>query len=365
MNVWHLYARYYNFGDHGLGFGLRNVMARYFSDRLIFKTLDCHDTTLDATTIAKANRGADLLLIGGGGLIHEFNGKWLFDLPDALIPTVNVSMIFYGLGYNAFRGEKGIGPGVMENLRNLQAKAVSFSVRNDGSRERLAALGFDMPEVPDPGFFVGSDHPRPNVLGKYVLVQLANDMLPYRGFSDEKLIAGFRDVIFFLIHQGYSVVLAPHVRADIELCSRLLNAVGNSPKVRMWDWFYYLRDGNLSKGLGYYKHAEFVIGMRGHSQIFSIGMGTPVISVVNHDKNKGLLAKLKVTPLCVEVADEDLADRLIEIICEVQLRRDRISSEYALAMDAMTESTRGYVQTLRKQVDAWGKQTGADDKDMN
>ncbi len=44
MDVWHAYARYYNFGDHALGVGVRNIMARYFSDRLLFRTIDCHRT---------------------------------------------------------------------------------------------------------------------------------------------------------------------------------------------------------------------------------------------------------------------------------------------------------------------------------
>lgn len=355
MDVWHTYARYYNFGDHALGVGMRNIMARYFSNRAIFRTYDCHRTYFGTQLISEMNRASDLLLVGGGGLIFQYKGKWLFNMPDAMISAVEAPMIFYGLGYNVFRGEEPAGPEVLGNIKLLQSKAVSFSVRNDGSRERLAALGLELPEVPDPGFFLDGDYTRPKIDGRFVVIQLANDVPQYRGFVAERLVASMSEVVRHLLDADYTVVLAPHVEADISLSQSVIDAVGPSPRLRMWDWYYHLRDENLLEGLAYYKHASMVIGMRGHSQIIPIGMGTPVISVVNHDKIRGLLDKLEVASLCVEVGADDLAARLIGLVGEVESRREQIVSQYAAAMRSMTQATREFVGAMRGRFDEFDK----------
>ena len=311
MNAWHIYARYYNFGDCALGVGVRNVFCKYSKLNCLFKLVDTHDLEVDEKFVARLNESADLLLVGGGGLLYGPRGRrdrWMFNLPTRLVTTVRVPMIFYSLGYNVFPGQADLGPEALENIRALQEHAVSFSVRNDGSRERLATLGISALEVPDPGFFVDDEYPFPGVPRPYVLLQLANDKPDYRQFDESLLLKGVQQVVRFLIGKEYTVVLAPHTRPDVELCVKLANAIQH-PNVRMWDLFHVLRDEHVLAGLSYYKHAAFVMAMRGHAQICPIGMTTPVISILNHAKHRGLLERLDVPSLAVEALDPALGEQ--------------------------------------------------------
>lgn len=351
MNVWHFSARYYNFGDYALALGMRNIFCKWFSDRLIFKTFDTHDFAFDRFSLRHLNDTADLLLVGGGGLIHEFGGRWLFQMPTPLVRQLRVPAIFYGLGYNAFRGQPDIGRGVIANIRALQAKAISFSVRNDGSRERLERLGISAPEVADPGFFVDGEYVRP-VAEPYVVVQLAGDCKPLRGYSLEALCGGIAEFVRHALGRGLRVVLAPHVREDIALGDAVIERLGSPAGLSSWDYFAMLREGQTINGLAYYKHAEFVVAMRGHSQICPMAMGTPVITVANHEKHLGLIAKLGLSPCVVEAADPNLGPKLIEKAGWLQRERTRLLAEYRTAVDGMTQHTGQFVRELRSKYNA-------------
>src|SRR6186997_1841948 len=133
MRTWHVYARYHNFGDYALGLGLRGLFEQHLGVPSVFELHDAHTSSFDANLVAELNATADLLLVGGGGLIRGHGDRWLFRMPDDVIPSVQVPMVFYGLGYNNFPGEPDISPAILENLRSLQERALGFSVRNDGT----------------------------------------------------------------------------------------------------------------------------------------------------------------------------------------------------------------------------------------
>ena len=352
MNVWHVYARYYNFGDYALGVGVRNIFTKYSRYQCLFKLFDTHTTVFNASRIRELNDTADMLLVGGGGLIHTCRGRnsWMFQMHTNLVRCLRVPTIFYALGYNVFPGEADVSTAVLDNLRALKEKAVSFSVRNDGSRERLASLGIDVPEVPDPGFFVDGDYARPAVDQPYVVIQLVNDMTKYREFDESVLLKGLSETVNYLLERGYTIVLAPHVRKDIELCQKLIEAVQHE-RFFMWDLFQMLRDEHTLTGLAYYKHASFVIGMRGHAQICAIGMKTPVISILNVKKNLGLLEKLNVPPLAVRGDDLHLNGKLQDLVREVESNRECIRSAYATTILKMTMKTALFMEQMLPELE--------------
>jgi polysaccharide pyruvyl transferase WcaK-like protein len=350
MNAWHFHARYYNFGDYALAVGLRNVFSRWFSEALIYKTFDTHSVVFTRPLVGSLNETADLLLVGGGGLIHEFGGQWLFHMPTGLIPDLCVPMIFYGLGYNAFRGDGGLSPAVIENIMALRAKALSFSVRNDGSRERLARFGIDAPEVADPGFFVDGDYARP-LEEPYIVVQLAGDCVRSRGYAVEALVDGIACYASHALRSGLRVILAPHVRHDIALGEAVAERLGRPPGLGSWNFFEMLREEHTPRGLAFYKHARHVVAMRGHSQICPIGMGTPVITVANHDKHVGLIANLGVRSYYVEASDPNLGSKLVELEGEIERSRDSIAAEYRSAISRMIEHTAEFLSKLKRGYD--------------
>ena len=353
MNAWHVYARYYNFGDYGLGIGVRNLFQRYFDPDLLFKLFDTHDLEFDRRLVRKMNSEADLLLLGGGGLINEFRGRWMFHMPDRMIRAARVPIVVYGIGYNQFRGQEQIHSALVANVRCLQENAAAFSVRNDGSREALAELGIEAEEVPDPGFFVDASYPPSPVEGDYAVVQLAADMKRFRGFRDEELIPQICRVIRHILKSGCRVVLAPHVKTDIALCRDVLSNLDGDDGVMLWNLMRVLRDEYNLEGLSTYRHARFVIGMRGHAQIFPIGMGVPVITVGNHPKHLELLRKLRLPEdYYVEAADPNLDDKVIGMIEQLGSETARLRELYAFRVDEMASVAETFITAAADRIKA-------------
>ncbi|MVB10067.1 Polysaccharide pyruvyl transferase [Caprobacter fermentans] len=354
--VEHAYARYFNFGDHALGLGVRRAFTKYFFEKCRFEIMDIHRTAMTRYEIDALNHRADLLLVGGGGLIHSADNKhWLFNLDNGLIDYLKCPTVFYALGYNQYYGQDSLtGKNDIElNLAALKAKALSFSVRNDTSKEKLAAMGFDFPEVPDPGFFVGCDHPAPDIKGKYVILQLAYDTPKWRGIETETFINNFKKIIQYLIGLDYTVVLAPHTFLDIKITKLVLEAVGNS-RVASWDLHEMIKDENTSRGLGYYQHADFVIAMRGHAQICPIGMGVPVISVATHYKNFGLMDKLGMPDSVLTPNDENFVEKMIFLIDSTIKNNAQLRDNLGILTAEMDQKTRKFLKELRGKYESLG-----------
>ena len=350
INIWHIYARYFNFGDHALGVGLRNILLKYFKKNLLFKSIDIHTLDIDEVFISQMNEDADLMLVGGGGLIHGFAGdKWMLHLPDELIQTIKVPIVCYGLGYNQFREESDLSPEILNNLKLLKEKAFAFSVRNDRSQRELKRLGINFEEVPDSGFFVDQNIPPSPVEGKYVTIQLAYDMKENRGIKDEKMIQNFAEITRYLLGKGYKVVFCPHVRKDCEISEAIVKEINQPGQVFMWNWYEMVREANTLNGLAYYKHASFVIGMRGHSQICPIGLGTPVISIVSHRKNIDLLRELGLEKYSIELLDAELVNKIKELIQDVEKNNDMIRQRYEKINQGLEEKAKKYLEGLSKK----------------
>lgn len=347
LKIVHAYARFYNFGDNALAFGVKNIFLKYFNNNIRFINEDVHTTVFNKEKLKEINKKADILLVGGGGLIHTYDSEfWLFNMPDSDINTLTKPLILYGLGYNNFcnipLNEKAI-----ENIRNIQNKAVSFSVRNDGSAERLAEYDLNFDEVPDPGFFVDANHPKPNIKGKYVMLQIAYDSANLRNVDNDNFFNNMTELCRYLLDKGYSVVLSPHCYPDIDISNKIVETVNNK-KCFSWNWHEIMREDNVSVGLGYYKYADFVIAMRGHAQICPIGMNVPVISVINHPKHLGLLQKNNLETYVF--TDEDFSRKIKEKISYVIDNKEKIKDKYAELMTDFNSKTQNYLNELKLKV---------------
>lgn len=353
IRVMHAFARFYNFGDNALAYGVQSIFMRYFRPDLRFVSADVHSEIFDSVMADRINATADLLLVGGGGLIHTAGNEfWLVNMDAAAAENIRVPMLFYGLGYNNF-GPDPLCPAAIENIKMLAEKSIGFSVRNDGSAGRLGQLGLNLDTVPDPGFFVDGNHPRPDIDGKYVMVQVAYDSPAQRNVADDVFFQNMVAVCKNIAARGYHVVLAPHCWPDIDISGKIVAACDDA-RIFMWDWFSIMRADNVAVGLGYYKHASFVLAMRGHAQICPIGMGVPVISIINHPKHMGLLQNIGQTDLAVMVNDANFIQKLYALIDFVEQNSDDIKHAYKSVMMQMTRDTQQYVTALAKRFDDAG-----------
>jgi hypothetical protein len=149
---------------------------------------------------------------------------------------------------------------------------------------------------------------RPNLL-----VQLAGDR-PRRRFGLRRrrtlvrlaaLLADLAD------RRGVRLVLAPHLLGDLPVYAALVEAL--PPRVAREACTL----GPVVKGAAaapdffeLYRRADLVLGMRGHSVICAVGLGTPVVGLATHDKVGGFLAEVGLGDWAVDLDRDPGLDSL-------------------------------------------------------
>ena len=320
MKILHAYCLNHNLGDYYLGIGIKNLLRNYLPVDLIAET-NLQGTVFNEYFIDNVlNKKYDLLVIGGGGIIHgaHWPNGWFWLIKQEYIDRIKIPFIVYGAGYNYFANEDGIPEIGKKHLTETINRATLFSVRNDGSHIRLQdQIGINVKVVPDPGFHIdmGRHYTCPE-FSPFVIVQLAYDKSEYR-FSGSLDLSSFIDEIRKAIKtmtRKYKVILAPHVYEDLAISKQVAEGLEN---VEIWDFDIFAFDRAV-ESIGYYKNAEFVIAMRGHGQIVPFAFGTPVISLENHPKHVGLMDELGLLEYNLPISSENLGRRIEEKIKMVE-----------------------------------------------
>ncbi len=316
MKILHTYCLNYNIGDYYLGIGVKNLLRQYMNVDLIAET-NIQGTVFNEYFINEVvNKKYDLLVIGGGGIIHgaHWPNGWFWLIKEELIEQINIPFIVYGVGYNYFKDEGGIPDVGRSHLRKTIKNASYFSLRNDGSVERFGEqMGITVPEIPDPGFHINLNKTYKCSEEKpFVLIQLANDKPEFR-IGDKENQRRFIDemkIVVEVLAKTYQVIFSPHVYDDISISREIAEGISNT---KVWDFSKYAFD-NCAESLGYYQNAEFVLAMRGHGQIIPIAFNTPVISMENHPKHSGLMNKLGLGEYNISVNECDFANGLLDLV---------------------------------------------------
>lgn len=312
MRVMHSYCLNYNYGDYGLGFGVKNILREVF-DISFFAECNLQGQVFDDYFINILNEKYDLLVIGGGGVIHgaHWPQGWFWLMEKENIKKLKIPFIVFGVGYNYFKDEEGIPERGVSHLIETQKRAAFFSVRNDGSYNRLLEqTNIDATVLADPGFWFALNHDGKSDFEeeKYVVVQLADDKPLHRFTSLEKRRAFITKLKVNLIElsQKYKIIFVPHVPDDIVISKEVSQGIANSSVL---DFSKYAFDYTYD-ALGIYKNAEFVLAMRGHGQIIPLGFNVPAISLENHDKHRGLMEEYGLGKYNVSVLDDDFSNNL-------------------------------------------------------
>lgn len=330
MRILHSYCLNFNIGDYALGIGVKNLLREYLDVDLIGNT-NLQGREFNEYYINEVvNKRYDLLVIGGGGIIHgaHWPNGWFWLIDKDLIKEIKIPFIVYGVGYNYWEEEGGIPERGRIHLEETMKHAAYFSVRNDGSAGRLfKQTGIQADVIPDPGFHIDLNTEYQNFVDEpYVLIQIANDK-PINRFGSiekqQKFILEMREMTKELSKE-YKVIYAPHVIDDVQISKDIVDGIDNA---EVWDFGYFAFD-HSDKAVGYYKHAEFVIAMRGHGQILPIGFNTPVIALENHPKHRGLMEELGLLDYNVKVDDVDFLKNLKDKVNLLKQNQIELINEY-------------------------------------
>lgn len=351
MKILHTYCLNYNLGDYALGIGVKNLLREYLDVDLIAET-NLQGTVFNEYFIENViNKKYDLLVIGGGGIIHgaHWPNGWFWLIKEELIEKIKIPFIVYGVGYNYFIDEGGIPAVGKSHLKKTIEHAAYFSIRNDESIERFREqMGISVPEIPDPGFHINLNKAYEcSELDPFVLIQLANDKPEHRfGTLEQKsiFISEMRDVVKDLT-KNYKVIFAPHVYDDISISKEVSEGIANT---EIWDFSKYAFD-NSAECLGFYQNAEFVLAMRGHGQIVPIAFNTPVISLENHPKHSGLMRKLDLQEYNVPLSNPNFSSRLKGTINILeQNKANYVSKLKSINFDLLRDSRNAFDEIKKK-----------------
>jgi len=353
MKILHSYCQNYNIGDYALGIGLRNLLRRYLNVDLIGVT-NIQGREFNRYYINEVvNKSYDMLVIGGGGIIHgaHWPNGWFWLIEKDLIREIKIPFIIYGVGYNYWLAEGGISAVGVEHLKETIKYAKYFSVRNDGSAKRLfEQTGIKAPVIPDPGFHVNLNTNYNNLEKEaYVIIQIANDKPKYRFGSlakKQKFISQMREITKEL-SKKYKVIFAPHVFDDISISEEITKGI---ERAVVWNFGRFAFD-HSDEAVGVYKYAQFAIAMRGHGQILPICFNTPVISLENHPKHRGLMEKLGLLDYNVKINNIDFIRELRAKINLVEINKDILIRYYKELNMKFTKATLGAFNIIKKNIE--------------
>ena len=352
MRVLHTYCLNYNIGDYALGIGVKNLLRKHLDVSCIGDTNIQGREFNDFYIEEVVNKRYDLLVIGGGGIIHGAhwpNGWfWLIDLD--LIKKIKIPFIVYGVGYNYWVEEGGIPERGIVHLKETIKNASYFSVRNDGSAKRiLEQTGISAPAIPDPGFHINLDTSYTRTeKEKYVLIQLADDKPKSRFGSLEKRQDFIKEmkIITKNLAKKYKVIFAPHVFDDISISNDICDGLANT---EVWDFSYFAFD-HSDEAIAFYQYAEFVIAMRGHGQIIPIAFDTPVIALENHPKHRGLMKEFGLLDYNVKVDNSNFGTDLNDVISKLETNYNALVNRYKEINEGLNEDSKNALEEISKKI---------------
>ncbi|MFF3871842.1 glycosyltransferase [Streptomyces sp. NPDC001978] len=263
-----------------------------------------------------ARRG---LVIGGGGLfipdtMPNGNSAWQWNVPDEHLRAIDVPIMVFAVGFNAFDGQSYRAQRFNESLRLLVEKSSFFGLRNHGSIDKVRSLL--PPELHDKVVF----QPCPTTVSRQLIAGWSDPL-----YRDDTVMlnaaydrAGLRfghDYAHFLaeiakavrsIGAHTEVKCAAHSLDDERIAFDLRREHGISlPVIPMYDF-----DNDEIRET--YAKTKLVIGMRGHAGMIPFGVGTPIISLISHPKMAYFLNDIERPEWGVSVHERNLGPMLTE-----------------------------------------------------
>lgn len=342
--VWHVGAWANNYGDRVLQAANTNILKDRCKEDLQFVYIDTQKTYFSEALIEKMNAEADLMLIGGGGLIFhrpidKSHSGWQVNIDTKSIDKIKVPIAVYGIGYNKFAYDRHVFPQLMwDNIQVMVDKSEVFSVRNWGTYRAMEEHGIKMDKievVPDAGMFIKAEPFNHRVFQNDKIkigLNWAADRPEQRFISDQRLNQSMRatlelcrDVVEKYDAKVYLIehLLRNDMNAEIkdQLHDMVADILGFDAVVlyeELYEELYPPFDYTAGFFADIYRQMDLVYGMRGHACIVPFGQNTPVIGIGQHKKVKWFLDEVGLAEFCVpEIAKQSHRDKFMSLTDKV------------------------------------------------
>lgn len=369
-NIWHLGAWNRNYGDYVLQEGLQTSLQSQSNYPLNFVPIDCQKTWFHEALIDKLNAEADLLLVGGGGLIFNrpedsSHSAWQFNIKLEDLDKIKVPLVVYAIGYNKFFYDStDFKPQLNAHLKHTQQKSELFSVRNQGTRQELIKRQLD-PErievIPDSGMFASASPIKLPGLSQSdfkIGLNWAGDRISHRfpepaEETSRVVIKNLCESLLGILERfdGGKVVFLSHIQGldteDAEVFAQYLGSHFYNLETEM-PYLFPPSPAQTPFLIDIYKQMDLVIGMRGHSNIISFGMNIPFVALGSHNKNQFFLEEIGETQNFIDVRNYPRgcsADEMAQVLERVLADQD-LKARMAQRFEQQKEIARAFNQRV-------------------
>ncbi|MEV5849312.1 glycosyltransferase [Streptomyces sp. NPDC051985] len=299
-----------------------------------------------------ARRG---LVIGGGGLfipdtMPNGNSAWQWNVPDEHLRAIDVPIMIYAVGFNAFDGQSYRAQRFNQSLRLLVEKSSFFGLRNHGSIAKVR--GMLPPELQDKVVF----QPCPTTVMRQLVAGWTDplyreDTVMLNAAYDRAGLRFGHDYAHFLaemakavrkIGEHTEVKCVAHSLDDEKIAFDLRREHGISlPVIPMYDF----SNDEIRET---YAKTRLVIGMRGHAGMIPFGVGTPIISLISHPKMAYFLGDIERPEWGVSVHEKNLGDILTERAIGILDNHSRTVADVHDRQEQLWKVTEDNRATIRK-----------------
>jgi hypothetical protein len=351
-----------NIGNGALVLGLERTLAEDFARPVHFVheawddyTIPGAPKTFDERFVELCNH-FDLVVVGAavtfvGSREHEQTGM-RFALPLHLWDGIEPPLVFYGLSYRTWPSQT---YHHRDRLREAVEAALAyprmlFSVRNDGTKDWLAALlDLDLShvhEVPDPALYVPPAGGRPYCLsdpdggGIDIAVSLNDEDARHRfepgpaprqaslsrrigarlaGRSADRgwvtnrhaflrELAGVLDAV--AAREGVRIHLCPHHHEDFRLVADFFDVCSSRLKHQVVGVHELPHATRAPHFYDLYRCADLTLAMRVHAMSPSVGLGTPTLALCSQRRMSAFMRDAGLEDHALDIFDTDFAQRL-------------------------------------------------------
>jgi polysaccharide pyruvyl transferase WcaK-like protein len=301
------------------------------------------------------NEQARAVVIGGGGLFLQdtnpnHTSGWQWSCPIELLGEIKVPLVVFAVGYNRFRGQRDFEPIFARHVTEVARRAAFVGLRNKGS---IASIARYLPEdlrakltlQPCPTTVVRHIYPdlmheRQRSPGKVLGLNVAFDRSQLR-FRDkeEQILSALARAARSAEKQGWRIRLVLHLATDANVLPWLWREKVNFEEVN-------LAGAPVDDVIRAYCDMDLVLGMRGHAQMIPFGVGTPILSLVSHDKLQWFLDDIGHPDWGIELLAPDLQGRLETSIEGVSRSLEERRAQVQQAGDRIWEVTKNHLRVL-------------------
>ncbi len=323
--IWHVGAWSNNVGDRVLQAANTDILRERYNGDLRFVYVNTQETYFSKQLIDKMNTEADLLLIGGGGLIfhrpmdHSHSG-WQLNIDLKNIDMIKVPIAVHGIGYNKFPYDTHVFPQSMWNsIQAVADKSEAFSVRDLGTYNAMKKyVNMDkIMVVPDAGMFVKAEPFYHQCLQNDKMkigLNWASDRQEQR-FSSEKeaelamrtllesckTIVGKYDAKIYLIE--HLLRNDTNYKTKDKLHKMAKDILGEDVVIlydELNEELYPPFDYTAGFFANIYKQMHLVFGMRAHACLIPFSFGVPAIGIGEHNKVRWALQEMELERLLLK-----------------------------------------------------------------